>query len=51
MMIRYYKRLQKGEGRAEAMRQVRLKMMKNPRWKHPYFWAAFIVSGDRRPMH
>ncbi len=71
LMIAYYKLLQNGAGRVEALRQVQLAMIHgnlsslvgpsrniglnvpqpnapavslNPH--HPYFWAAFIASGD-----
>jgi CHAT domain-containing protein/Tfp pilus assembly protein PilF len=46
LMIRYYKSLQSGEGRSEAMRQVQLRMLKDPRRRHPFYWASFIVSGE-----
>jgi CHAT domain-containing protein/Flp pilus assembly protein TadD len=46
LMIGYYKRLQAGEGRSEAMRQVQLRMLKDPRRRHPFYWASFIVSGE-----
>ncbi len=46
LMIGYYKRLQAGEGRSEAMRKVQLQMLKDPRRRHPFYWASFIVSGE-----
>jgi CHAT domain-containing protein len=46
LMIGYYKALQAGKGRSEAMRQVQLRMLKDPRRRHPFYWASFIVSGD-----
>jgi CHAT domain-containing protein len=46
LMIAYYQRLQQGNGRAEALRQVQLKMLRNPATAHPYFWAAFIPTGN-----
>src|SRR5262249_51222831 len=46
LMIDYYKRLLQGEGRGEALRQVRLQMLKNPQRQHPYYWASFIQSGE-----
>jgi CHAT domain-containing protein/Tfp pilus assembly protein PilF len=55
LMIAYYTRLQAGEGRIAAMREVQLSMLSgNPMaqaedaksdWRHPYYWAAFIPSG------
>jgi MYXO-CTERM domain-containing protein len=46
MMIGYYQRLESGEGRSEALRQVRLGMLANNATAHPFYWASFIVAGD-----
>ena len=46
LMIAYYKGLQAGRGRTEALREVRLHMLKNANRRHPYFWASFIQSGE-----
>ncbi|MBX7222236.1 MAG: tetratricopeptide repeat protein [Blastocatellia bacterium] len=46
LMIDYYQRLEAGEGRSEALRQVQLKLLKDPKRRHPYFWASFIQSGE-----
>jgi CHAT domain-containing protein/tetratricopeptide (TPR) repeat protein len=72
LMVGYYKRLQAGEGRTEALRLAQLEMLKGDGQagggpqrglgdqlggaakagrSHPYFWAAFIQSGDWRPMN
>jgi CHAT domain-containing protein len=45
-MVAYYQRLQRGEGRGEALRQVQLEMLKDARRQHPYYWASFIQSGE-----
>ena len=71
LMTDYYMRLQHGEGRTEALRQVQLAMFSGQltgiarsgkretndagevisnRYRHPYFWAAFIQSGDWRSL-
>lgn len=31
-----------------ALREAQLKMMKNPRWAAPYYWAAFTIQGEPR---
>ncbi len=49
LMVNFYKRLAQGEGRAEALRKVKLEMTRGDR-VHPYYWASFILSGDWRPM-
>jgi len=46
LMVDYYRRLQRAEGRAEALRQVQLQMLRNPKRQHPYYWASFIQSGE-----
>ncbi|HRI64689.1 MAG TPA: CHAT domain-containing protein [Polyangium sp.] len=46
MMIGYYKRIEGGEGRSEALRQVRLQMLAQDSTAHPFYWASFIVAGD-----
>ncbi len=70
-------RLARGEGRGEAMRQVRLGLIAgeddtaaltstptgsppsvpamgsavaSDLWRHPYYWASFLVSGDVSPL-
>jgi CHAT domain-containing protein len=49
MMVRYYRRLTRGERRGEALRQMQLEMLRGDR-NHPYFWASFIPSGDWRNL-
>jgi CHAT domain-containing protein len=50
LMVDYYRRLRRGEGRADALRQVQLAMLKGRQnLRHPFYWASFILSGDWRP--
>ncbi|HNG94430.1 MAG TPA: CHAT domain-containing protein, partial [Acidobacteriota bacterium] len=46
LMVKYYTRLKAGEGRSEALRNVQLEMLKDPRRQHPFYWASFIQSGE-----
>jgi CHAT domain-containing protein len=46
LMVAYYKGLQRGEGRGEALRQVQLRMLRQKARRHPYYWASFIQSGE-----
>ena len=46
LMIAYYGSLKRGMGRGDALRQVQLAMLGNPKRKHPYYWASFIHSGE-----
>jgi CHAT domain-containing protein/Tfp pilus assembly protein PilF len=50
LMVSYYKRLMNNGGRSEALRQTQLEMLSNPNYQHPFYWAAFIPSGDWTPM-
>ncbi|KAF0249275.1 MAG: hypothetical protein FD167_1325 [bacterium] len=46
LMLDYYSRLQKGEGRSDALRQTQLSLLKSKTRQHPYYWASFIQSGE-----
>jgi CHAT domain-containing protein len=46
LMIEYYRALQRGEGRSDGLRQVQLRMMRSEKRRHPFYWAAFIQSGE-----
>jgi CHAT domain-containing protein/F0F1-type ATP synthase beta subunit len=50
LMVDYYQRLKNNVGRSEALRQTQLEMLQNPSSEHPYYWAAFIPSGDWTAM-
>ncbi|NJN21232.1 MAG: CHAT domain-containing protein, partial [Leptolyngbya sp. RL_3_1] len=51
LMARYYENLTAGMGRSEALRAVQLEMIEaGDRYAHPYYWAAFILAGDWRPL-
>jgi CHAT domain-containing protein len=50
LMRDYYGGLSRGSGRAEALRRAKLHLLHQPRYAHPYYWAAFIPAGDWRPL-
>ncbi|NET61557.1 MAG: CHAT domain-containing protein [Symploca sp. SIO2E6] len=50
-MIAYYDKLFANQGRSEALRQTQLEMLKTEEYAHPYYWSAFIPSGDWREMN
>jgi CHAT domain-containing protein/Tfp pilus assembly protein PilF len=50
LMNGFYKNLESGMGRTEALRQIQLSLLKSEDHNHPFFWAAFILSGDWRPL-
>jgi CHAT domain-containing protein len=52
LMVDYYKRLIRGEGRAEALRGAQVSMIQasSGKTRHPYYWGAFIESGAWGPL-
>ena len=46
LMTNYYKNLKTGMGRGAALREVQLQMLKKKGREHPFYWAAFIQSGE-----
>lgn len=48
LMQGYYTRLKSGMGRAEALRDVQLAMLRRNATRHPFHWAGFISVGDWR---
>jgi CHAT domain-containing protein/Tfp pilus assembly protein PilF len=45
IMIEYYKSLQRGLGRGEALRHVKRALLTRDDRRHPFYWASFIQSG------
>ena len=50
LMVAYYDRILANQGRSEALRQTQLEMLKSEDYSHPHYWAAFIPSGNWRPI-
>jgi CHAT domain-containing protein len=50
LMESFYQNLNRGFPKSEAMRQAKLSLLRGSQslWRHPYFWAAFIVEGPGR---
>jgi CHAT domain-containing protein len=47
LLIPYYKALQQGQERSEGLRQAQLRMLRERKdLRHPFYWAAFILSGE-----
>lgn len=48
LMIDFHKRLRQttdAPTKASALQQAALGLMKDPRYRHPYFWAGFVMIG------
>jgi CHAT domain-containing protein len=50
LMRAFYGELARGTGRAEALRRAKLRLLRQPQFAHPYYWAAFIPAGDWTPL-
>jgi CHAT domain-containing protein len=49
LMAEFYRILfSQGLTPAQALRGAQLYMQKQPRWRHPYYWAAFGLQGEWR---
>lgn len=47
LMSEFYSNL-RSMSKSEALQQAKLKLIKNPKYAFPYFWAPFIMVGDYR---
>jgi len=45
IMDSFYKGLAAGQTVPQALTSARLDLMRNPRYRHPYYWAAWYASG------
>ncbi len=53
LMERYYRHLSEGMDKTRALAMAQAEVENdpdNPHWAHPYFWGAFISSGDWQPL-
>ncbi len=50
LLTSFYGKLSGGEGRSEALRRAQLELLAQGRTKKPFYWAAFQVAGDWRPL-
>jgi CHAT domain-containing protein/Flp pilus assembly protein TadD len=53
LMMNFYKALetpkaQSSDKKADALRQAALVLMKNQQYRHPFYWAGFVMIGDDR---
>jgi len=48
LMKVYYQNLNRNAPESGALRQAKLRLLggKNPAWRHPYYWAAFVLVGE-----
>jgi CHAT domain-containing protein/tetratricopeptide (TPR) repeat protein len=47
LMIEFYRQFRgtASKSKAESLRNAKLKMLQRPEWDHPFYWAAFVLTG------
>jgi CHAT domain-containing protein len=46
LMQEFYRNLLNGQSKAAALRQSQLALLHHPDYRHPFYWAPFILIGD-----
>jgi CHAT domain-containing protein/Tfp pilus assembly protein PilF len=46
LMEYFYKNWEKGMSKPEALRQAQMDLKGIPQYRHPYYWAPFVMIGD-----
>lgn len=46
LMLAFHRNLRKGIARHEALRLAAVSLSKNPRYRHPFYWAGFVLIGE-----
>lgn len=45
---RFYEELKKGTNKAKALRKAQLELFENPEYRHPVYWAPYVLVNDWR---
>jgi len=40
-----YRELMEGVPKGEALRRAQLSLLRNPMYRHPHYWAPFVLYG------
>jgi CHAT domain-containing protein len=48
LMVEFYRQLAAGVSKAEALQRAELKLLKDPKFSRPLYWAPFVLMGDWR---
>jgi CHAT domain-containing protein/Tfp pilus assembly protein PilF len=46
LMLAFHRRLRAGASKAGALRAAALKLLRDSRYRHPFYWAGFVIVGD-----
>jgi CHAT domain-containing protein len=47
-MVEFYRQLAAGQSKAAALQSAEIKLLKNPKFSRPLYWAPFVLMGDWR---
>ncbi|MGZ8992555.1 MAG: CHAT domain-containing protein [Burkholderiaceae bacterium] len=50
LMVNYYTSILAGTDLALGLRQAQVSLLKRSATRHPFFWGAFVFSGDSAPL-
>jgi CHAT domain-containing protein len=50
LMSGFYKRIADGKPRSAALRETQIQLLMNPKYSHPFYWAAFVPAGATTPI-
>jgi CHAT domain-containing protein len=48
LMVEFYRQLAAGASKAEALQKAEVKLLKDPKYSRPLYWAPFVLMGDWR---
>lgn len=48
LMVEFYSQLAANASKAEALQKAEIKLLKNPKFSRPLYWAPFVLMGDWR---
>jgi CHAT domain-containing protein len=44
-MVNFHRHMQAAVSKAEALRRSARQLLRDPAYKHPFYWAPFVVVG------
>jgi len=52
-MVGFYREIKQGHSKISALSNVKRQYLEShpPFYTHPYYWAAFQITGDTSPLH
>ena len=48
LMVEFYRQLAAGQSKSTALQSAEIKLLKNPKFSRPLYWAPFVLMGDWR---